>query len=187
MSREGVAGVVRSERTSVPLHDQVAELFEELRGDVYRYLLTLGLYPPQAQEAAQEVFLRLYATLRRNVEVKNPRAWIFRVAHNLGLDVRARENSLQPFDPGIEARLADPEMTPEMSLLERERTLRFHRAIENLSEQQRRCLLLRLEGLRYAEIGAALGISASAVGEFMRRAIVRLKRLSDEDSNRPPE
>jgi RNA polymerase sigma-70 factor (ECF subfamily) len=56
--------------------------------------------------------------------------------------------------------------------------LRFHAAIEALSEQQRRCLYLRLEGLRYPEIGSALGISASAVGEFLRRAIVRLKKVS---------
>jgi DNA-directed RNA polymerase specialized sigma24 family protein len=43
--------------------DAVAELFETAREDVYRYLLTLGLVPAQAQEATQEVFLRLYAVL----------------------------------------------------------------------------------------------------------------------------
>lgn len=177
---EAVLGIARAERIRAPLQGQVAELFQEFRDDVYRYLLTLGLHPPQAQEVTQEVFLRLYVTLRRSVEVRNPRAWIFRVAHNLGLKVRSRQNSLQWFDPALEARLVDPEATPEMSVLERERTLRFHRAIENLSEQQRRCVHLRLEGLRYPEIGAVLGISASAVGEFMRRAIARLKRLSDE-------
>jgi DNA-directed RNA polymerase specialized sigma24 family protein len=37
-----------------------------------------------------------------------------------------------------------------------------------------------MEGLRYPEIGAVLGISASTVGEFMRRAIARLRRLRDE-------
>ena len=162
------------------LQDQVAELFVEHRDDVFRYLITLGLDPPQAQEAAQEVFLKLYATLRRNVEIENPKAWIFRVAHNHGLNVRAREKPQLPFDPDLEARLTDPDSNAEMSLIERERTIRFHRAVENLSEQQRRCLHLRLEGLRYAEIGEALGISPSAVGEFMRRAIARLKRLADE-------
>ena len=35
------------------LQDQVAQLFQESRDDVYRYLLSLGLHPPQAQEAAQ--------------------------------------------------------------------------------------------------------------------------------------
>ena len=67
-------------------------------------------------------------------------------------------------------------MNPEQSLLEREQTLRFHNAVQRLSEQQRRCLFLRLEGLRYPEIGSVLGISASAVGEFLRRAIARLKK-----------
>jgi DNA-directed RNA polymerase specialized sigma24 family protein len=37
-----------------------------------------------------------------------------------------------------------------------------------------------MEGLRYAEIGVALGISASTVGEFLRRAISRLRKIGDE-------
>ncbi len=177
---EAAMEALRVKRKSVPARDQVAELFEELRDDVYHYLLTLGLNPPQAQEAAQEVFLRLYITLRRNVMVENPRAWIFRVAHNYGLKVRAREKALQPFDPDLEARLAASDFSPETRVLEKDRLLRFHRAVENLSEQQKRCLFLRMQGLRYPEIGEVLGISASTVGEFMRRAIARLRRLSRE-------
>jgi RNA polymerase sigma-70 factor (ECF subfamily) len=52
--------------------------------------------------------------------------------------------------------------------------------MEGLSEQQKRCLFLRLEGLRYPEIGTALGISSSAVGEFLRRAITRIRKVTDE-------
>jgi RNA polymerase sigma-70 factor (ECF subfamily) len=173
---EQLAAIVRQERATMTLQDQVAQLFEEARDDVYRYLLSLGLYPPQAQEGAQEVFLRLYVTLKKGENIQNPRAWIFRVAHNLGLKIRARQSSQAPFDADLELRLSDPEMNPEESLLDREQTLRFHQAIEGLSEQQKRCLFLRLEGLRYPEIGSALGISASAVGEFLRRAISRLKK-----------
>jgi RNA polymerase sigma-70 factor (ECF subfamily) len=122
------------------------------------------------------VFLRLYATLKKGEKIQNPRAWIFRVAHNLGLKIRMRQNSQAPFDADLESQLAAPDADPEQSLLEREQSLRFHRAVEQLSDQQRRCLFLRLEGLRYPEIGSTLGISASAVGEFLRRAIVRLKK-----------
>src|SRR3982074_1673077 len=167
---------VRQAGSAVTLQDEVARLFEEARDDVYRYLLSLGLYPPQAQEGAQEVFLRLYATLKKGEKILNPRAWIFRVAHNLGLKIRARQNSQVPFDADLESQLAGPAMNPEQSLIEREQTLRFHKAIEGLSHQQRQCLFLRLEGLRYPEIGSALGISPSAVGEFLRRAVARLKK-----------
>ena len=165
-----------SDRAAKTLQDQVAQLFQEARDDVYRYLLSLGLHPPQAQEAAQEVFLRLYVTLKKGEDIQNPRGWIFRVAHNLGLKIRAKQSAAAPFDPEIEMRLRSPDLNPEQSLLEREQSNRFHQAVQGLSEQQRRCLLLRLEGLRYPEIASALGISASAVGEFLRRAIARLKK-----------
>ena len=164
------------ERADMTLQDQVAQLFQEARDDVYRYLLSLGLHPPQAQEAAQEVFLRLYVTLKKGEDIQNPRGWIFRVAHNLGLKIRAKQSTLAPFDAELELKLRSPDLNPEQNLLEREQNIRFHQAIQALSEQQRRCLLLRLEGLRYPEIGSALGISASAVGEFLRRAIARLKK-----------
>ena len=179
-SDEQFAGLIRQEQTGTSLQDQVSRLFEEARDDVYRYLLTLGLYPPQAQDAAQEVFLRLYAAQRKGEEIQNPRAWIFRVAHNLGLKIRARQNSEEPFNPDLRSRSATLTPTPESELLERERMTRFHAAVEGLSEQQRRCLFLRMEGLRYPEIGSTLGISASAVGEFLRRAMVRLKKVRDE-------
>src|SRR5580700_7726666 len=175
-SREELVALVLENRAAAKIREQVAQLFQEAREDVYRYLLSLGLYPPQAQEAAQEVFLRLYTTLKKGEDIENPRGWIFRVAHNLGLKIRARQSSQAPFDADLESRLAGPAMNPEQNLLEREQTLRFHQAVERLSEQQRRCLLLRLEGLRYPEIGSVLGISSSAVGEFLRRAISRLKK-----------
>jgi RNA polymerase sigma-70 factor (ECF subfamily) len=175
-----LAGVLSSKRTSVTLQDEVAQLFEEMREGVYRYVMSLGLHPPQAQEATQEVFLRLYSALKRNEPIENRRAWVVRVAHNLGLKIRAQQASQTPFSPDIELRLAGLDLNPEQDLLERERLTRFHRAVENLSDQQRRCLHLRLEGLRYPEIAAVLGISASAVGEFLRRAIVRLRKVTHE-------
>jgi RNA polymerase sigma-70 factor (ECF subfamily) len=179
-SDEQLVNMLRQERTGAALEEQVSRLFEESRGDVYRYLLTLGLYPPRAQESVQEVFLRLYATLRKGEEIQNPRAWVFRVAHNLGLKVRARQESEEPFDTEVRARYIGRTETPESELLDRERMLRFHDAVEGLSEQQKRCLFLRMEGLRYPEIGSTLGISASAVGEFLRRAMVRLRKVRDE-------
>src|ERR1700674_3227611 len=176
---EKLVGILRQERTGGALQDQVAQLFEESRQDAYRCLLTLGLHPPKAQEAVQEVFLRLYTVLKQGEKIENPRGWVFRVAHNHGLKVRARQASEQPFDPALEACLVARTEDPESGLLERERLTRFHHAVEGLSEQQKRCLFLRLEGLRYPEIGSALGISASAVGQLLRRAISRLRTVRD--------
>ena len=83
----------------------------ETRDDVYRYLLSLGLHPPQAQEAAQEVFLRFYVTLKKGEDIQNPRGWIFRVAHNLGLKIRAKQNTFSPLRAGD--RIEAPQPGPE--------------------------------------------------------------------------
>ncbi|HLJ51339.1 MAG TPA: RNA polymerase sigma factor [Bryobacteraceae bacterium] len=173
---EQLAAFVCHNYAVMTLQDEVAQLFLEARDDVYRYLMSLGLGPDQAQEGAQEVFVRLYATLKKGEVIQNPRAWIFRVAHNLGLKVRARQGTHRSLDHDLESLLPGPLMDPEESLLKREQGARMRSAIQQLSDQQRRCLFLRMQGLRYPEIGAVLGIRASTVGEFLRRAISRLRK-----------
>jgi RNA polymerase sigma-70 factor (ECF subfamily) len=160
-------------------HEQVSRAFEDSREDVYRYLVTLGLPPPQAQEATQEVFLRLHVALERGDSILNTRAWIFRVAHNLGIDLRRKDQPLQ-IDPDFELRLRDTVRGIEMDLIERERMEQLSGAWKTLSPQQRQCLHLRAEGLRYREIGEAMGISISSVREFLGRAILRLQRAVNE-------
>jgi RNA polymerase sigma-70 factor (ECF subfamily) len=160
-------------------HEQVTRAFEDARDDVYRYLITLGLPPPQAQEAAQEVFLRLYVALENGDTIQNTRAWIFRVAHNLGLDLRSKHRPL-PMEPELERVLRDTARNIEMDLIDRERMDQLSGAWKTLSEQQRQCLHLRAEGLRYREIGEAMGISISTVREFLSRAIVKLQRAVHE-------
>jgi RNA polymerase sigma-70 factor (ECF subfamily) len=176
--------IIRSSRTASRLQTQVAQLFEESREDVFRYLLTLGLDPSSAQDAVQEVFLRLYAALKKGEGIASPRGWVFRVAHNYGLQLRARQANETRFDVELEGRLVAAGPNPERELLERERMERIHRGLDGLSEQQKRCLFLRMEGLRYPEIGAALGISVSAVGEFLRRAVARLRKTDNGEGER---
>ena len=180
-SDEQFVGLIRKEQTGTALQEQVSRLFEEARDDVYRYLLTLGLYPPQAQEATQEVFLRLYATLRKGEAHPEPARVDFPGGAQSGAENSNPAAFRGAIRPGNRAnRVQHWGETPESELLDRERMTRFHSAVKGLSEQQRRCLFLRMEGLRYPEIGATLGISASAVGEFLRRAMVRLRKVRDE-------
>lgn len=171
-----LAHVREHRETSVSCEDVVARLFEEAREDVYRYLLLLGLAPGPAQDATQEVFLRLYATMKRGQRIDNPRGWVFRVAHNHGLTVRGREGALRPMEEEKVLSLPDGATGPEQDLIEREQRLTIARAVESLSPQQRQCLHLRSEGFRYREIASILGISDSTVAEFLKRAITRLRK-----------
>jgi RNA polymerase sigma-70 factor (ECF subfamily) len=154
---------------------QVTRVFQESREDVYRYLVTLGLPPAQAQEAAQEAFLRLYVTLEKGGMVQNPRAWVFRVAHNHALDIAAKER-FRPLEPELQAVLHDKCRSVELDLIEREKMDHLGKAWLRLSPQQRQCLQLRSEGLRYREIAETMQISISSVREFLGRAVSRLQK-----------
>ena len=54
----------------------------------------------------------------------------------------------------------------------------MHEALHWLSAQERQCLLLRAEGLRYREIGEILGVGTSTVGEFLQRALRKLMKIN---------
>ena len=169
------AGILASTKHLKPNQARVARLFEESREEIFRYLLSLGLDPQSAQDATQEVFLRLYNSLQSGDDIRNARAWLFRVAHNHGLRVRQQQQRMPLWEPDAARLLADPQADPEQALLDRERLERVRQAFNGLSEQQQRCLHLRLEGLRYQEIADVLGIASSSVSEFLRRAIERLR------------
>lgn len=161
-------------------HDRVIRLYEEARDDVYHYMLRLGLGPSQAQEGAQEVFLRLHSALVRGESIRNPRAWVFRVAHNLAVTEHRSGDRWMTLDPGLEAALTDRGPGPEARVIQRERAARVREALAELSPQQQKCLYLRAEGLRYREIAEAVGVGVSTVSEFVTRAIARLRRAAGE-------
>ena len=171
---------LRSQEGNVTTREMVTRAFAEWHLDIYRYALSIGLEPAAAQEIAQETFLRLFVSLDKGERIENQRAWLYRVSHNLGLNLRIRESKLGRWTPELDETLVDSSATPEQAFLERERLSRLHREVERLSEQQRQCLHLRAAGFRYREIAGILGIKTSTVSEFLKRAIERLRKARHE-------
>lgn len=65
-------------------------------------------------------------------------------------------------------------------MLDREKMQGVEAALDTLSPQQRNCLYLRADGLRYREIAEVIGVTPSTVNEFLRRAIARLAEAVNE-------
>lgn len=159
------------------LEAEIEQIYRQTHGAICSYVQCLGVPQSQAQEVTQEVYLRLYQTMRKGEEILNLRAWLFRVAHNLGLNVRSREKAFRSLHPEWERFTALTVESPERHMLDREKARKVRSALETLSPQQRNCLYLRSEGLRYREIADVMGISPNTVNEFLRRAISRLSEV----------
>jgi RNA polymerase sigma-70 factor (ECF subfamily) len=158
---------------------RASELFGELRAPVCRYLMSLGLSSQDADEVAQDAFLRLHQHLAQHGprEEDNLRGWIFRVAQNLAHDRRRRAlpRATDRLEDSIEAlQTIDTRRGPEQRLLDAERFARLHAAMQALPPLHQQCLRLRAEGLRYREIAGALGVGVSTVAEWIHHALTRL-------------
>jgi RNA polymerase sigma-70 factor (ECF subfamily) len=167
------------ETISTSIEADVERAYRETRGAICSYLVCLGLPPAQAQEVTQEVYLRLYQTMRKGEQIMSTRAWLFRVAYNLGVRARSAEKVFRALPPNLDRFPATSSESPEQSILDREKLQRVQEAVASLSPQQRNCLYLRSEGLRYREIADVLGVSSSTVNEFLRRAITRLAEVAN--------
>jgi RNA polymerase sigma-70 factor (ECF subfamily) len=164
------------------LEDEVVALFDQLRDRLLRYLLSFGLALPDGEEIIQEVFLSLFQHLRDGKPRDNLRGWVFRVAHNLALKRRYR-NRRSPevaSDAGVPDDLAiDPSPNPEALAAHSQTQVRLQVVVQALSEQDRRCLFLRAEGLRYREIGEVLDMSLGAVSLSLTRSLARIARVAE--------
>lgn len=167
--------------TTSPLAEEVAALFLELRNPLHRYLLTFGLATEDCEEVAQEVFLSLFRHLRRDGARTNLRGWVFRVGHNLALKRRladSRDISLGTDYSEQGYLVADHAPDPETEAADRQTQQRLHAVWRALPEQDRRCMALRAEGLRYREIAGVLEISLGAVALSLARSLDRMAQVA---------
>jgi RNA polymerase sigma-70 factor, ECF subfamily len=173
--------VVSGELERSALEEEVIALFDRFQDRLLRYLMSLGLDAADGEEVVQEVFLALFQHLRRGKSRRNLRAWIFQVAHNLGLKRRERlrrdrQALAECAALDREAHCADPAPNPEDRLAGNQRLQRLWTVLRALPERDQRCLALRAEGLTYREIAEVLGISLGAVSLSLARSLARLTR-----------
>jgi RNA polymerase sigma-70 factor (ECF subfamily) len=164
--------------------DPIAALYDEMRPSLYSYLVCSGADPAEADDIIQETFLRLVRHVSGGRNTDGVRAWIYKVAHNLSInrwrqDLRLVSDLTADAARSLETR-SHPGPTPEALVLRKEQMARLERAVGRLTQNQRRCLHLRAEGLRYREIAYVLGINVSTVGQTLERALVRLSEALDE-------
>jgi RNA polymerase sigma-70 factor (ECF subfamily) len=164
----------------VTLEEEVTDLFEQLRNPLFRYLLSLGLNTQDGEEVIQEVFLALFQHLKNGKPRENLRGWIFRVGHNLALKLRQRRGWRRVQSGGGAADGGpDPEPDPEQQALCNQRQRRLSAVIRALPKQDRACLALRAEGIRYREIAEILGVSLGAVALSLERSLAKLSRVRE--------
>lgn len=153
----------------------------------FLYRLVGGM--EEAEDLAQETFLRAWRGLGDLREGAALETWLFRIAANLARDHLRRRKRSPGFrslgDPGVPALSSRAGADPASRAMAREGRDRLERALETLPFLQRAALLLKvLQGLRCGEIAGILDTTPGSVKSSIHLARKRLAGLL-EDRTRP--
>ncbi|MGP0072594.1 MAG: RNA polymerase sigma factor [Bryobacteraceae bacterium] len=162
--------------------EKVIGLFDELRIPLLRYLAGFPLTVQDSEDVIQEVFLGLFRYLRNGKSHQNVRGWLFRAAHNLALKKYHRSRKdVENAGPlmAVEGLVADPAPNPEDQFVFSQTQKRLLSVVRAMPEQNRWCLYLRAEGLRYREIAEVLDISLGSVSLYLERSLAHIARAAE--------
>jgi RNA polymerase sigma-70 factor (ECF subfamily) len=156
--------------------------FNEIRTELVSTLyFMLGNYE-DAQDAAQEAFLKCWRGLAGMADIRNLRGWIFRVGVNAAKDLQrnAWRRRARPLTrAGTLAACSGP--SPPVVAEGREDQRRLHAALLDLRPEEQEVWLLRMNGcLTYEEIAELRRSPVGTVKTQMRAAIAKLRQVLRE-------
>lgn len=147
----------------------------------------------EATEIEQDAQVRLWRTLGRETELRDPASYLYRVTAAAAIDAvrrrRARrEESLAPPDGGPERDPPATGATPEAAALQRELRGVITRAVAALPEPRQRAVRLHLLGFSTDEIGTLSGWTEAKARNLVYRGLAELRgRLAEEGVGHPAE
>lgn len=163
--------------------DAFEELVRRYEKRVYAVALRSSGSPEDAADIVQEVFLRAWRSIESFRGDSGFSTWLFRITMNLCVDF-ARHKQAQPQTQSMvdeeenERPMPDTAPMPEEHLENRELGRELAAALEEISEEHRRIVLLRdVSGMSYTEIAEVLEISEGTVKSRLSRARIALRKV----------
>jgi len=124
--------------------------------------------------------MRLTMEMLKESEVGNVQGWIVRVAHNLAVNVLKKDRGpvlTEETQNRVLLNQTDPALSPEETYSMKELAARMQEELSRLKPMHRECFQMRAQGIRYKDIGMALGISEQRAGLLAKQVAVRLAAI----------
>ncbi len=168
--------IARAQAGDLAAFEEIMRLHErQVLSTALRMLANLQ----DAQDAAQETFLRLYKSLSKISDAQEIRPWLYRVTVNICNDEhRARRRRQTGPLSGPEP--VSPALDPEATWHESERSRLVEMALKTLPQKERAAVVLRdVQGLSTREVARILGTAEVTVRSQISVARGKLKKFTD--------
>lgn len=157
--------------------------FNGMRAELVSTLFFVLGNQDDAQDVAQEVFIKCWRTRAGLSDVKNLRAWIFRVGLNAAKDLQrnAWRRRAKPIGDQAPPEVPGRAPSPSEALENKDTVERVRKALHQLRPEEKEIFLLRQNGeLTYEEIAALRRAPVGTVKTQMRAALQKLRRVLKE-------
>jgi RNA polymerase sigma-70 factor (ECF subfamily) len=159
--------------------ERLTRAFSDMRDELVSTLMYLLGNREDAQDAAQEAFVKCWRSCDTLPDVQNLRAWIFRVGLNAAKDMQrsAWHRRSKPI-AGDETMIVGREVSPGENLEEQEDLSRLKSAILELRPDEKEVFLLRQNGgFTYEQIADIRSAPVGTVKTQMRSALQKLRKI----------
>lgn len=163
------------------------ELFKKdilpVKDKLYRLALRMLTNPAEAQDAVQEVLLKLWQQGEALQKIDNLEAWAMRITKNWCLDkLRSKHRRIEDLDQ-VPVQI-DAALSPQQKLEKKETYKKVHQMIQKLPEKQMMVIQLRdIEGMTYKEIEQTIDMPQNQIKVNLFRARQKLKALMTKTMN----
>ena len=172
-------------RNARPEGDALRALVEQYSRRLYRAARGMGLSADEAEDAVQEAFVTLIATIDRFEGRAQLSTWLFGILHHKVQErrrARAREELNDPIDAAFEQQFdaagawSRPPVAPDRSISSSELSGVIRECLAGLPPLQREVFHLRqVEELAAADVGKILAQTVTHIGVILYRARLRLR------------
>jgi RNA polymerase sigma-70 factor (ECF subfamily) len=174
-----MAGRTPEHKSALSAETLLLRAFQDYRDELVSTLLFLLGNAEDAQDAAQDTFLKCWRNRAEVTQIHNLRAWIFRIGLNTAKDMQ-RSGWSRRSRPliGEEQMFSARETAPGKALEDQEALERLRRAILELRTEEKEVFLLRQNGgFTYEQIAEMRSTPVGTVKTQMRSALQKLRKL----------
>lgn len=179
--------IVRVKQGDIQAFEPLIEAYEK---QIYHLCLRMTGNPEDARDLTQESFFKAWQKLGQYHVESAFSTWLYRLASNLCIDFLRQQKRRTVFsltteeDTGEEMEVASADPTPEEVILEMDDRRAVVDAMEELDEDHRLILTLRVvEDMPYEQIAQVLGVKEGTVKSRLARARTKLRRILLQNGN----
>ena len=157
--------------------------YERYLDEIYRYIYFRVREEVEAEDLTEQVFIKAWVSLHKNFRrktIENPRAWVYRIAHNLVIDhYRSSKNN---FPLNEQTLVTNLNPNPEQAAVHQSEKDRLKVVLNGLEENLKQVILLRfVNQLSHAETAEIMGLKESHIRVLQHRALKKIRSLLEEE------